>query len=334
MFKPGTKGKDYYAILGVDKKADAKEIKAAYRKLARQYHPDLNPNNAEAEQKFKEVSEAYDVLSDADKRKKYDQFGENWDQVGGFTGDPRGGGFSGHFEDVGEGGFGSIFEQMMGGFGGRMGTVFGGLRQVPAQNLEQVVELTLEEIDTGAKRTLTYSTSDACIKCHGSGQVHLTNQRVGVCPNCGGSGIVNRSRRVEVSIPAGIAEGKRLRVAGGGSKGSDGKTGDLFVVIHQKPHPHFKRVGDDLETTISIDYLDAALGGESRVPTLRSSGTVKIPPGTSTGKVFRLKGQGITRTKGSGRGDLLARVQVTVPDSIGPEERKALEAARKARKKQ
>ncbi len=329
MFKPGTKGKDYYAILGVGKKADSKEIKAAYRKLARKYHPDLNPNNPEAEQKFKEVSEAYDVLSDDEKRKKYDQFGENWDQVGGFSGESSGT----YFEDIGEGGFGSIFEQMFGGMGGRMGSVFNGMRQVPAQNLEQVVELGLDEIDSGAKRTLTYSTSDACIKCHGSGQVQLTQQRIGVCPNCGGSGIVSRSRRVEVSIPAGVAEGKRLRVVGGGSKGSDGKTGDLFVVVQQKPHPNFKRVGDDLETTISVDYLDAALGGEARVPTLRSSGTVKIPPATTTGKVIRLKGQGITRSRGNGRGDLLARVHVTVPADISAEERKALEAVRRARKK-
>lgn len=333
MFKPGTKGRDYYAILGVSKKADAKEIKAAYRKLARQYHPDLNPNNPEAEQKFKEVSEAYDVLSDADKRKKYDQFGEQWDQVGGYTGPADAGGHGSYFEDASEGGFGSLFEQMMGGFGGRMGSVFQNLRQVPSQSLEQVVDLTLDEIDTGTKRTLTYAVNDACIKCHGSGQVMLTNRQFATCPNCQGSGIVTRSRRVDVSIPAGVADGKKLRVAGGGSKGSDGKTGDLYVVVHQKPHPTFKRVGDDLESDVSIDYVDAALGGETRVPTLRSSGTVTIPPGTSSGKVIRLKGQGLTRSAGSGRGDLLVRVRVTIPDQLSGAEKKALETIRKQRVK-
>lgn len=321
---------DYYALLGVKKNADEKEIKAAYRKLARKYHPDLNPNNAEAEQKFKEVSQAYEVLSDPDKRKKYDQFGSNWEQA-----HMGGGGERVHFEDFGGGGFGSIFDQLFEGFGGRMG---GGdpfaaqRRTIPASDLEQSISLTLEEIDTGVRRTLTYSVKDACAKCKGSGHVMTTDRQMAACPNCNGTGVTARSRRVEVTIPAGIAEGKKLRISGGGSKGSDGRSGDLFVTVTQVPHQKFTRRGDDLETEIEVDYLEAVLGGESKVPTLRSSGTVKIPPGTSSGKLFRLKGQGLSKQSGD-KGDLIARVKISVPVELQPKERELLEQARAARKK-
>jgi len=322
---------DYYALLGVGKKADEKEIKAAYRKLARKYHPDLNPNNAEAEQKFKEVSEAYEVLSDPEKRKKYDTFGANWEQMSQAGANGAGGV---RFEDMSGAGFGTIFEQFFEGFGNRGGDPFAAQRRVvPATDLEQAVSLTLEEIDSGVRRTLTYNAKDACIKCKGSGQVVTTDRHMAVCPNCNGSGVTPRSRRVEVTIPAGIADGKRLRVSGGGTKGSDGRQGDLYVAITQLPHLKFTRRGDDLETEIEVDYLEAVLGGESKVPTLRSSGTVKIPPGTSSGKLFRLKGQGLTKSSG-GKGDIIARVKITVPSELEPNERKHLEQARKARSSQ
>lgn len=317
---------DYYKALGVDRKATDKEIKSAYRKLARKYHPDLNPNDAAAEKKFKEISEAYDVLADADKRKKYDLYGADWERIqsGGFN--QGGSGQQVHFEDLG--GFGSVFESLFENLG-RGGGPFNQSRatQYPPSDVDQVVSVSLEDLDTGTKRTLTYNVNDACAQCHGSGQVILTNQGVGVCPNCQGKGITSRSRRLEVSIPAGMAEGKKLRVAGGGGRGSNNKAGDLFVEVRQSPHPKFKRTGNDLETEIEVDYLDAALGGEARVPTLRSSGTLTIPPGTSSGRVFRLKGKGLAG------GDILARVRVTVPDELSPSERKALDSIRKSRGK-
>lgn len=309
---------DFYKILGVDKKASDKDIKSAYRKLARQYHPDLNPNNPEAEQKFKEISEAHEVLSDPEKRKKYDRFGENWDQMQNGPG-PGPGGV--RIEDIG--GFGTIFENLFEGFGGS------GFRQqtqhIPPTNIEQQISVSLEELDTGTKRTLTYNVNDACAQCNGSGHVLLTNRGMAPCPNCNGKGITPRSRRVELNIPAGSSEEKRLRVSGGGTRGGDGKQGDLYVRIKQIPHPKFKRIGNDLETEIEIDYLDAALGGDAKVPTLRSSGTLKIPAGTSSGRTFRLKGQGINN------GDLLAKVKIVVPTEMSQTEQTALESIRKSR---
>lgn len=318
---------DFYKLLGVDKKADDKEIKSAYRKLARQYHPDLNPNNPEAEKKFKEISEAYEVLSDPEKRKKYDQFGANWDQFQGFQGggQPGSGGQQVHFEDLG--GFGTIFESIFENMGGRGNPFQAQAAQVPPTHVEQQVSVTLEEIDTGTKRTLTYMVNDACEKCQGSGQVLLTNRGMAACPNCKGSGLTPRSRRVEVKVPAGVADGQKLRVTGGGGRGSNNKQGDLLVQIKEVSHPKFKRVGSDLETEIEIDYLEAALGGEAKVPTLRASGTIKIPPGTSSGRTFRLKGQGLNK------GDLLAKVKITVPTELTPAEKKALESIKKSRSK-
>ncbi|MFM9874212.1 MAG: DnaJ C-terminal domain-containing protein, partial [Fimbriimonadaceae bacterium] len=162
-------------------------------------------------------------------------------------------------------------------------------------------------------------------QCHGSGHVLLTNRGMAPCPNCQGTGVTTRSRRVELNIPAGATEDKRLRVSGGGTRGSDGKQGDLYVRIKQIPNPKFKRIGNDLETEIEIDYVDAALGGEAKVPTLRSSGTLKIPPGTSSGRTFRLKGQGINK------GDLLAKVKIIIPTELSSAENAALESIRKSR---
>lgn len=337
--------KDFYQVLGVDRKADEKKIKEAYRRLARQHHPDLNPNNAQAEAKFKEVNEAYEVLSDPEKRKLYDQFGSNWDRV-----DPS----AAQNADFG-GDLGSIFDQFLGGgidFG------FGQPRrraQAAPSDFEQAVDLTLEEIDSGTQRVFTYQADDACKTCDGTGQVRLRHMgpcsqcggsgqvrnmfgmvqgcgacqgtgrsNLDSCPTCGGDGVLPGTRRVEVKIPAGIQEGKKLRVPGRGSRGANGRTGDLYVLIREIPHTQFKRRGEDLETEISVPYTTALLGGDIKVPTLRGSVTVTLGECTQNGQVLRLGGQGISLMKG-GRGNLLVRVKIQIPKSITTEERALLE---------
>jgi DnaJ-class molecular chaperone len=286
--------KDYYQILGVSKRADEKDIKSAYRKLARKYHPDVNPNDKASEAKFKEISEAYEVLGDAEKRKLYDQFGANWENAG----------FMGR-QDVGEdvdfrwsgspggtGGF-EFFEQMFGGFAGGGGTRtrFGGfdfdsMETAQPRDIEKVIEVPLEEVDKGTKRVLTYQTMDA----------QRMKDQVATVPT---------TKKVEVTIPAGIPDGKKLRVPGKGHAGIHGKAGDLYVVIRWAPHNLFRQVGENLEVEVPVPYTTAALGGEIKVNTLRSAVTMKIPGGTQSGQTFRLAGQGITRMNG-GRGDLMA----------------------------
>lgn len=354
--------KDYYQTLGVTKGADAKEIKSAYRKLARKYHPDVNPNDKSAEAKFKEVSEAYEVLSDPKKRELYDQFGSHWEQAQNFGGQggPNVGDF--HF-NVGGGngrGFESIFEQIFTNMGhsgaGAEGFDFGGQqRGMPPRDLEKPVEVTLEEIDSGTKRSLTYQSMDACKTCDGSGQVQLrgshtcpvcggsgrTKGMLGIqqvcqacggsgstsfeaCPTCKGTGTLATTKKVEVKIPAGVTEGKKLRVPGKGVVGSGGRAGDLYVIIREVPHPKFRRSGDNLEVDVEVPYTTAALGGEISVPTLRGRVTMKIPEGSQSGQTFRLGGQGITRLGGK-RSDLMAKLKITVPKKPSERERKLLQ---------
>lgn len=296
--------KDFYGILGVHRGADDKEIKAAYRKLARKYHPDVNPNDRTAETRFKEISEAYDVLSDAEKRRMYDQFGANWDQMQQAGATPDGEGF--HMPG-GMGGFESIFEQIFSG-GGRHGggfhMNFEDLEIQQPRDVEKVVEVSLEEVDAGSKRTLTYQTMDA----------QRTRDGISTVPS---------TKKVEVKIPAGIQDGKKLRVPGKGAAGANGRAGDLYVAIKWLPHPMFTPHGDNLEVEVPVTYTTAALGGEIRVPTLRSKVTMKIPPGTQSGQTFRLAGQGISRL-GGGRGDLMAKIKITVPRQMKPEEKRLL----------
>lgn len=354
---------DYYAILGVDKKADEKAIKSAYRKLARKYHPDVNPGNKEAEEKFKQVSEAYEVLSDEKKRKLYDQFGSNWEAAskmgdqGPFSYGSPGGGFR---VDFGDGnmppGFETIFETVFGGAGRGMS------HHAVAHDVEQSVTLTLEEIDSGSKRTFTYRVDDACSTCGGMGVVKSSNDQTcprcrgagqvkGVfgigqtCPTCGGAGSIAsdacptckgqatmpNTKRVDVTIPAGIRDGARLRVAGQGATGVGGRRGDLYVLIHEARHPRFKRNGDDLETDAEVDYVLAALGGQAKVETLRGTVDMKVPAGSQSGQVFRLAGQGISKMNG-GRGNLMVRLKVTVPKPLSADERRLLEEIRRLRK--
>jgi DnaJ-class molecular chaperone len=303
--------KDYYDVLGVPRTADQKEIKSAYRRLARRYHPDVNPSDKTAEAKFKEVSEAHEVLSDPEKRKMYDQFGSNWEQVqqyGGGGGDADFGGFR-----VGgdTGGFETIFETFFGGAGrGRPGpSGYGGMDfemfdEAAPKDIEKVVEVTLEEVDRGSKRTLTYQTMDANRTPHGISTVPTT-------------------KKVEVTIPPGVSDGKKLRVPGKGQAGANGKAGDLYVVIKWATHNQFKVVDDRLEVDVPVPYTAAALGGEVRVQTLRGTVAMKVPAGTQSGQVFRLGAQGITRLNGT-RGDLMARIKITVPKSPSPREKELL----------
>jgi len=296
--------RNYYEVLGVDRKADEKEIKTAYRKLARKYHPDVNPNDKSAETKFKEVSEAYEVLHDADKRSMYDQYGANWEQAQHFQGGVPGqdGGF--HIGGGG-GGFETIFEQFFGGRGrSNVDYGFQDMETSQPRDIEKLVEVTLEEVDLGTKRTLTYQTMDAQRTPHGITTVPTT-------------------KKVEVKIPAGISDGKKLRVPGKGAAGANGKAGDLYVVVKIADHAQFSVVADHVEVEVPVPYTVAALGGEIRVPTLRATVTMKIPEGTQSGQMFRLGGQGVTRLNG-GRSDLMAKIKITVPKKASGRERELL----------
>lgn len=312
--------RDYYQVLGVPKTADDKAIKSAFRKLARKLHPDVNPGNAKAEAEFKEVGEAYAVLSDPEKRKLYDRHGEHWEQAGqggGFYGNPDGG----QQMDIDFGGlFGNLF-----GFGGE-GFGRGQVQQIQPRDVERAIDVTLDEIDKGTVRTLTFQTEDACGTCAGQGQVRLTGSgnRVGPCPTCRGTGIVPNSRKIVVTIPAGFQDGKKLRVPGGGAKGSNGKAGDLFVLVRVSAHAIFTRKGEDTEVDVSVPFTVAALGGQVSVPTPRASGKMNVPAGTQSGQMFRLKGQGVSKL-GGGHGDLLARVKVSVPKTLTDAQRKLIE---------
>lgn len=340
--------RDYYKVLGVDRSADEKAIKSAYRKLARRYHPDVNPGDAEAEGKFKEVSEAYEVLGNQEKRSLYDRYGDQWEAAS------RGGAEA----DFGNfGGFGSFFEQFLGGMGHQHAPgPNAGSRPKGAQprDLEREVEITLEEIATGTRRTLSYTTQDACKSCDGTGFVRTrsarTCQQCGgsgqtqgffgmpqACPGCGGSGqttldrcptcsgaaVVTAQRKVEVKIPRGIAGGQKLRVPGGGARGSNGRNGDLYVLIREADHPRFTRRGSDLETELEVPFTLAALGGEARVETLDSPVTMRIPEGTQSGQKFRLSGQGLFPMRGE-QGSLFVRIKIVMPKKLTERQRQLL----------
>ncbi|MBS1705776.1 MAG: J domain-containing protein [Armatimonadetes bacterium] len=342
--------KDFYKILGLDRTADDRAVKAAYRKLARKYHPDLNPNDKEAENRFKEVQEAYEVLSDPEKRAKYDRFGANWDRV---VDDPSQWGGSGVNFDPGD--LGSIFSQFFGG-GGFSEADVAQPRNRGAQpsDVEKTVELTLEEIDSGTKRTLTYQVNDSCKTCDGTGQVRLRQPKpcrqcggsgqmrsvfgvqpctachgrgrtdLEACPTCSGAGVLPTTKRVEVTIPAGIQEGKKLRVPGKGSMGANGRAGDLYVLVKELPHSNFKRKGDDLETEVTVPYYRALLGGEIKVDSIRpGSLSMRIPECTQSGQTFRLADQGLSLLGGK-RGNLLVRVKIGIPKALSSEEKDLL----------
>jgi len=308
--------KDYYRILGVEKVASEKDVKQAYRRLARKYHPDVNPNNKAAQEKFKEINEAYGVLSDLDKRRKYDELGANWQayeqyQRAGGQGPFQWGGGGAQYRTVTP----EEFESIFGGLGGDRGdfsdffrTFFGGgfetVRAQPrarrGQDIEQPVEISLEEAYRGATRSL-----------HKDG------------------------RRLEIKIPAGVKTGSKIRYAGEGTPGTRGASaGDLYLRVQIAPHPTFEREGDDLRCEIPVDLYTAILGGEVNVPTLKGQLALKIPAETQAGRTFRLVGQGMPRlNEPNAFGDLYAKVRVTLPEWLTAAERELFEKLAQMRKR-
>jgi molecular chaperone DnaJ len=350
--------KDYYKVLGVADTATAKEIKSAYRKLSRQYHPDTNPGDKAAEDRFKEISAAYDVIGDEAKRKEYDEARRMGPMAGGFG---PGGNFSFTTDDLGDLGdlFGNLFNRARGGGRGTAREPRGAGPQRGA-DLETELQLSFLGAVQGVTTTVNLTSDVACHTCHGSGAKPGTTPRPcpqcggrgvldenqgffsfsQVCPNCGGAGSVveepcptcrgtgaeRRARQVKVRIPAGVSDGQRIRLKGRGAPGRHGgPNGDLYVVTRVEPHPLFGRKDDHLTINVPITFPEAALGADVKVPTLDGPPvTIKVPPGTRSGRTFRVKGRGVPRPKGAG--DLLVTVEVAVPAKLTSDERKAIEA--------
>lgn len=345
---------DYYKSLGVARAASADEIKKAHRKLARKHHPDLNKGDKKAEEKFKEIQEAYDVLSDEDKRGKYDQYGDQWQQAGqpgfrpGGTGSGAGGaspfgGFSGGAAGAESGvSFESIFEHMFGGGnangpaapGGRGGRRASAANpdlfsrsDAPAEDIEFSLDVTLEEAYTGAAKRISVTVEDVCSECDGMGQKRNSKGQFdlngsGVCPKCRGTGRVAAPRVGSVNIPAGAWEGMRSKMPAMGAADAKGRRGDLYVQLHIVPNAKFEREGQDLTFEVSVPYTVAALGGESTVTMLDGQGRqLVVPAGIQTGQKMRLSGQGMPALRDRKAGDAYARVKITVPRSLNDEER-------------
>jgi molecular chaperone DnaJ len=348
-----TKKRDYYEVLGVERSASGEEVKRAYRKLAVKFHPDKNPDDPHAEEKFKELGEAYDVLMDLDKRAAYDRFGH----AAFAQGTSAAGGFHDPFDifrEVFGGAGGGIFETFFGGVGMR------GEDRRRGSDLRYDMQIKLEEAALGTEQEIEVRKLDTCDKCQGNGAE--PGSRTITCPACGGRGQVISSRgffqvsqtcprcrgagqmiekpcrqchgegrveklsRIKLKIPAGIADGSRLRSSRNGEAGTrGGPHGDLYVVIHIKEHKIFQREEDDLYCEVPISFSVAALGGEVEVPTLEGKAQLKVPTGTQSGQVFKLRGKGIVNVNGRERGDLLARLIVEVPTRLNTEQRQKLE---------
>lgn len=344
--------KDYYKILGVARGANEDEIKKAFRKLARKYHPDVNPGDKKAEDKFKEINEAYEVLSDASKRNKYDTLGPNWSEQFGpnysnartrrtYNGTGAGGGGSARnpqFDfDPNSSGFSDFFETLFGrgsnlggtnGMGGNTNFAGRDIRRRAGEDIEQPVEVTLQEAYTGGVRTFNIQSTENCPTCHGTGELNGK-----VCSTCHGQGSVPRSKRIQVKIPAGVDNGSKIRVAGEGQPGlGGGPRGDLFLVISVKIDSGFERKGDDLYVDMDVDLVHAILGGEVTVPTPDGRKLLlTIPAETQNGRVFRLGGKGMPRLRGEGSGNLYGRVKVVLPTQLSVEERELFEQLARSR---
>lgn len=347
--------RDYYEVLGVDKSASDADIKKAYRKLAKQYHPDVNPGNKEAEAKFKEVSEAYEVLSDAQKRAQYDQFGHAGFEQGGF------GGFNGDFGGFGD--FGDIFETIFGGFGGTRSSSRTRRGPQKGADLKASVEITFEEAAFGVEKEISIHRMETCEKCEGSGSKPGTKpstcqhcngtgqiqykqrtpfgQFVNIktcdvchgegkvithpCDACNGKGRIRKQKKIKLNVPSGIDDGQTIKLGGEGEPGlKGGPAGDLFISVRVKPHAIFQRQGNDVICEMPITFVQAALGTELEVPTLDGKVKYTVPEGTQTGTVFRLKSKGIPFLRGNGRGDQYVKVHVEVPKKLNDKQKAVL----------
>jgi molecular chaperone DnaJ len=321
--------KDYYNTLGIGRSASDKDIKQAYRRLARKLHPDLNPGNKTAEAKFKEVNEAYEVLSDTEKRKKYDQYGDNWQNADQFSqagqGAPSGfsqGGQRTTYEYGDLGDLGSIFENLYQGFG--TGGGFASRKPSKPKSFQQYIEVTLEEAYQGTARMFQMQTDEACSACGGTGR--STRVRGRACAACNGTGAIPRTKRIEVKIPPGVNDGSKIRLAGQGSLGTDGTRGDLELVVKMVPNKTFLRKGDDLYTEVPVPLFIAMLGGEVELPTLKGKVALKIPQETPNGNIFRLAGKGMPHLSAiSQHGDLFAKVKIVLPTQLNQKEKQLFE---------
>ena len=348
-----TKSKDYYELLGVKKGADSADIKKSYRRLARKFHPDVNPGDKKAEQKFKDLNEAYEVLGDKKKREQYDQFGaEGFEGVHGFDGFGAGG-FSGGFgapEDV--------FSDLFGGFQQ-------GVRPSAGSDMLTALDISLEEVYSGAAKTISFRRDVSCVNCGGSGAENSQScsncKGAGVirqgrgffnmnqpCPSCGGNGRITtkacsvcggngksmKSESLNVKIPAGADTGSRLKLKGKGGAGSHGgPTGNLYIELTVRPHPVFEREKNDIYVDVPVTISEAVLGGKVVVPTLDGNVSMTLPPGTDSGKKFKLKGKGIPGKRAGIRGDEYALIKIIVPKDLTDAGKEALKEIEKAYKK-
>ena len=351
---------DFYKVLGVDKTASAQDIKKAYRKLALKYHPDRNPNNKQAEENFRQVSEAYEVLSDPDKRARYDQFGHD-----AFRQSMEGGTYRTNFDPF------DVFREVFGGGGGVFSDFFGGMGGAARQrdfnepengsDIRAEIEVSLEDAAKGVIKTIRYNRmvecpdchgsgsksgkgKKACPKCGGTGQVHMRQGPISFsqpcpnchgsgavvedpCPKCSGTGRIAERTELRVDIPAGVYTGARLRKSGMGNAGiNGGEYGDLYIVIYVKPNDTFEREDDDLYCEVEVKFTLAALGGQIEINTITGKKTaLKVPAGTQAGTLLRLKGQGMPNLRGGAAGDLYVKINVEVPKKLTDPQRKALE---------
>lgn len=314
--------RDYYEVLGVPKTATDDEIKSAYRKLARKHHPDVNPGDKSAEEKFKEINEAYTVLSDRDKRKRYDALGPNWQAGEEFRSPPGWGGAQPGYGDFfggarGQGGFSDFFESLFGGRRTRAGQGF----SVRGEDAEAEITLTLEEAHRGIKRNIALDVMETCTDCHGTG-----SKGNDVCPTCQGAGFIRRQKSLEVTIPAGVRDGTMIRLAGQGEPGANGApAGDLFLHVQIQLHRVFAVVGEsDLQIELPVTPWEAALGANIPVPTLDGRVQMTIPAGAQAAQRLRLRGRGLNR-RGGGRGDEYVKLKIVNPPTLGPKERELFE---------